>query len=379
MLVGRPRYRRIGMNSAFTTTLTVGLFAVAALLPLRPRRSSPFTVQFALSWWMNELPFIGLWWLTAGTLGTLLNPQPGLWWWFTAGLTAAVASVLVRILVRARSARPALAAAFSDVYGVEGTPHATSVPWWRIILLPIVAWRPDVRRIRNRRYGPAAVGNLVDVYVSRRRDRPDGAPVLLYLHGGGLNGGGFGGKSVFAHALLYRFAAEGWVCLSANYRMRVGYRDQVADAREALDWARSHAEDFGGDPASVIVAGGSSGANLAAASSLTGAPVRGVIGLYGFYGAVGPGSRGPAREITPDAPPFLVIHGSQDTLVRREDARGFAERLRALSRQPVVYAELPGTNHNFDFFPSLRLQAVGDAIARFTELTLEAPATTGRR
>lgn len=367
------------MNGALSTAITVGIFALAALLPLRPRRTSPFTVQFALSWWMNELPFIGLWWLTAGTLGTLLDPRPGFRWWLIAGLTAAVASILVWLLLRARSARPALAEALGEVYGPRGAPRETRAPWWRIVLLPIVAWRPDVRRIRNCRYGPARFGHLIDVYISRRRAPTGRAPVLVYLRSGGLGGSGFGDKAVFAHALMYRFAAQGWVCMSANYRMLgVGYGDQLADAREALEWARTHAEEFGGDPASVVVAGGSSGANLAAASSLTGAPVRGVVGLYGYYGAVGPGSRGPAREITPDAPPFLLIHGSQDTLVRREDARSFAGRLRDRSRQPVVYAELPGANHNFDFFPSLRLQAVGDAIACFTELTLEAPTATGR-
>jgi hypothetical protein len=32
----------------------------------------------------------------------------------------------------------------------------------------------------------------------------------------------------------------------------------------------------------------------------------------------------------------------------------------------VVYAELPGTQHNFDFFPSLRFHAVADAVEDFT-------------
>src|SRR5699024_2109376 len=77
----------------------------------------------------------------------------------------------------------------------------------------------------------------------------------------------------------------------------------------------------------------------------------------------------PGARIGPHAPPFLIVHGRLDTLVRREDARAFAERLRAGSRRPVVYAELPGGNHNFDFFPSLRFHAVTDAVIRFGELT----------
>jgi hypothetical protein len=39
----------------------------------------------------------------------------------------------------------------------------------------------------------------------------------------------------------------------------------------------------------------------------------------------------------------------------REDARDFARALGQVSRNPVVYAELPGAMHNFDLFYSLRL------------------------
>ncbi|UUT36738.1 hypothetical protein [Microbacterium elymi] len=122
--------------------MTIAVFAAAALLPLRPRRSTPFNVQFALSWWMNELPFIGLWWLLAGTLATLLNPGSSFWWWLIAALTLAVTLILAWILVRARFARRALTAALQNVYGPRGRPHETRSPWWRIVLLPIVAWRP---------------------------------------------------------------------------------------------------------------------------------------------------------------------------------------------------------------------------------------------
>lgn len=138
---------------------------------------------------------------------------------------------------------------------------------------------------------------------------------------------------------------------------------------------RGNAEAYGGDPGTVFVAGGSAGAHLAATAALTGSQVSGVIGLYGYYGNVsgsGPGPTSPQACINPEAPPFLVVHGALDTLVLRQEARGFADRLRAVSRQPVVYAELAGTHHNFDFFHSLRFHTVTDAIIRFTELTLGA-------
>ena len=75
------------MTSALDTTLILALFAVMALRPPMPRRSSPFNLQFALGWWINEQPFLGLWWLLAGTMGTLMHPDSGLWWWPVTGFS----------------------------------------------------------------------------------------------------------------------------------------------------------------------------------------------------------------------------------------------------------------------------------------------------
>lgn len=72
------------------------------------------------------------------------------------------------IAVRARSARPALSAVLQTVYGPRATPRYTRPVWWRL-LLPVISWQPDVRRIRNRRYGPARRGNRLDVYMRGRR------------------------------------------------------------------------------------------------------------------------------------------------------------------------------------------------------------------
>lgn len=78
--------------------------------------------------------------------------------------------------------------------------------------------------------------------------------------------------------------------------------------------------------------------------------------LYGYYVNAGqPGSEPTSLHacVNVDAPPFLIVHGALDTLVLREDA----------------YAELPGTQHNFDFFHSMRFHSITDAIVRFAELT----------
>jgi hypothetical protein len=67
--------------------------------------------------------------------------------------------------------------------------------------------------------------------------------------------------------------------------------------------------------------------------------------------------------------PFCVIHGDTDSLVPVDEARMFVSLLREKSREPVVYMEIPGAQHAFELFPSLRSQAVVDGIERFVAWT----------
>ncbi len=45
--------------------------------------------------------------------------------------------------------------------------------------------------------------------------------------------------------------------------------------------------------------------------------------------------------------PFFVLHGRNDSLVPVQQARGFVDQLRQVSKQPVVYANCP-LQHAFD-------------------------------
>jgi acetyl esterase/lipase len=96
--------------------------------------------------------------------------------------------------------------------------------------------------------------------------------------------------------------------------------------------------------------------------------VAAAISLYGYYGGLRTRERSrssPLAFIGTDAPPFFVAHGDQDTIVLVEDARLFVERLRSTSSSPVVYAELPGAQHGFDLFHSVRFEQVVEAIEAF--------------
>ena len=60
---------------------------------------------------------------------------------------------------------------------------------------------------------------------------------------------------------------------------------------------------------------------------------------------------------------------SYDTLVEVSQARLFVEALRAVSSRTVAYAELPGTQHAFDVFPSVRSAHVVRGVDRFLRFT----------
>ncbi|EST37914.1 hypothetical protein N566_10360, partial [Streptomycetaceae bacterium MP113-05] len=206
------------------------------------------------------------------------------------------------------------------------------------------------------------------------------APVLVYLHGGRFVSGR---KSREALPVLHRLARQGWLCVSANYRLSPDavFPGHLVDLKKVIAWVREEGHAYGADPSTVFVAGSSAGGHLASFAGLTpGDPVyqpgfesvdtsvTGVISLYGWYGDVNAGEQvasSPHDVLREDAPPFFVTHGDRDSLVHVEGARLFVRRLREVSRRPVVYAELPGAHHAFDLLHSLRCEAVVDGIESF--------------
>ena len=73
----------------------------------------------------------------------------------------------------------------------------------------------------------------------------------------------------------------------------------------------------------------------------------------------------PVSYMSADAPPFFVVHGRNDSLVPVEQARAFVKRLRQVSTEPVVYAELPFTQHAFDMLGSARAAHAAVAVEQF--------------
>jgi acetyl esterase/lipase len=140
---------------------------------------------------------------------------------------------------------------------------------------------------------------------------------------------------------------------------------------------RAHADTIGADSTTLLLAGSSSGGQLAALAGLTAkepslqpgfesvdTEVNGVVCLHTYYGNA-PSLSSPFSYSASAAPPFLLVHGDRDTVVPVEMARKFSEHLDRSSPSPVVYAELPGAQHGFDRFHSLRFESVTNAVEAF--------------
>lgn len=246
---------------------------------------------------------------------------------------------------------------------------------------------------------------LLDVW--RRKDLPPTpAPVLIFVPGGAWV---HGSRLLQGYALMSHLAERGWVCLSIDYRVAPHHRwpSHITDVKTAIAWARANVDKFGGDRNFVAVAGSSAGGHLSALAGLTvndpemqaGLPsgsdtaVDAVVGIYGRYDWQDRSTTervrfvdflervvvkrsidrhpevfrtaSPIARVHSDAPPFLVIHGGNDTVIPVEQARSFVERLRSVSRSVVSYLELPGAGHGFDLTDGARTGAMATAIGLF--------------
>jgi acetyl esterase/lipase len=280
--------------------------------------------------------------------------------------------------------------------------------------------------LRQRRYlyrrgvhygnSPAQV---LDVW--RREDLPaQPAPVLVFVPGGAwIHGRSFGQGS----ALMSRLAEQGWVCLAIDYRVAPHHRwpRHITDVKTAIAWARANVDKFGGDRNFVAVAGCSAGGHLSALAGLTpndpayqaelpegaDSSVDAVVGIYGRYDwedrSTAERDRfvdflervvvkrtiarhpevfrdaSPIARVHRNAPPFLVIHGSKDSVIPVEQARSFVERLRAVSHSMVGYLELPGAGHGFDLIDGERAGVMAHATALFLNQVYRAKARIGAK
>jgi acetyl esterase/lipase len=255
-------------------------------------------------------------------------------------------------------------------------------------------------------YGPGGNRNELDIWA-RDDIRPgDKAPVLVQIHGGGWT---IGNSRHQAYPLMDRLRNAGWVCVPISYRLspKATFPDHIVDVKRAIAWVKDNIEEYGGDPDFVVITGGSAGGHLCSLAALSAndpgfqpgfedsdTSVQAAVPFYGVYdmrdwdGAGGPASTvrwlekrvlkaspdadpelwrraSPVNWVHAGAPPMMLLHGANDSLVPVDGARRMADSLRRSSSQPVVYAELPFAQHAFDTYASVRTRYTVRAVERF--------------
>jgi acetyl esterase/lipase len=398
---------------ASTSLLVLGILALIGVVnALHPARTLLLALPSWIAAWVTvELaPFLVVFDVAAAAvliaLGGLEHPSG---WIGLGGLLVAAAVAIPRI-VKARRTVLDLGEIREEL-----DPDEAESPYPRIhIAFPfLVMRRSGVRRVRGVEYAPGGRLRKLDVYLPTQPARGP-RPAIVQVHGGGWV---LGSRHEQGIPLLTHLAANGWVGFNIDYRLSpfATMPEHVIDVKRAIAWVREHADELDIDPSRIALTGGSAGGHLTALAALTAdddtlqpgfedadTSVAAAVPFYGVYDFTdpdtlySPGIRdwllprvvfkktlaeapeqyraaSPYHRIHAGAPPFLVFHGDEDSLVPIEDARAFVDRLAAVSSNPARLVELPGAEHAFDLFPSLRTARVVEGIERFLRATVKPP------
>jgi acetyl esterase/lipase len=118
-----------------------------------------------------------------------------------------------------------------------------------------------------------------------------GAPVLVFVHGGGFTGGDkhVPGSPMYDHVGAWA-VRNGWVGVTITYRLAPEHTwpSGAQDVAAAVAWVRGNIAAYGGDPSRIVVAGHSAGcvhvaSYLAGQGAGTLDGIRGGGLLSGFY------------------------------------------------------------------------------------------------
>lgn len=399
----------------FFLAVASGLFTWSAIVQAR-RLYFAMPLYFLTAWLAGELAFIHVLWqvgLTAflAFAGLFSNPlaQMGL------GIFALSWLGLLYLHCQAMETPGILRAALSRGLGAD---YRSQLPGERLSVLrdhivsrewlrPFHFDRPGVQVHRNLSYGEAGKRNLLDIYQPQEA-REGGFPVLFQVHGGAWM---IGSKEEQAKPLMYHMAQRGWICVSINYRLspRSAFPDHIVDVKKAIAWIREHIAEYGGNPDYIAITGGSAGGHLSSLAALTpnraewqpgfeevDTTLQAAVPFYGVYDFLDQDgvridmpmqnflaervlkctpqenpslweSACSINHVSAEAPPMFVVQGDHDSLVWVEEARTFVAALRGVSEQAVVYGELPGAQHAFEIFHSVRTDYTVNAVAEFLE------------
>ena len=222
----------------------------------------------------------------------------------------------------------------------------------------------------------------LDVYYPT--DMKD-VPVVVWFHGGGLENG----EKYIDEQLMNC----GLMVVAVNYRLlpKANIDDVLDDAAAAVAWTFSNAEQYGGSPREIFLAGHSAGGYLIDMIGLDkqwlrryGVDADSIKALVPFSGQVithynvrreqgiGPlqptiDRYAPLAHIRKDAPPIVIISADreQELYGRYEEQAYFWRMLKLVGHPDATLYEMQGFNHGNMPHPAYHI--LKDQIRRLTE------------
>ena len=211
----------------------------------------------------------------------------------------------------------------------------------------------------------------LDVYTPKKSDAA--RPVVVYIHGGGWSSGDK------ANPFVTEYGAEivrnDMAFISINYRLAPQdiYPAQNQDVDCALSYIVTHSSELNIDASKLAVIGDSAGGELASMAALTSpskSVIRAVVDFYGPADIWAQINRTPrpdvwainyigsatdeatAKQASPayvtltGAPPFLIMHGTNDKTVHYDQSSNFAAQLKSAGAD-VTLVPVQNASHYF--------------------------------
>jgi alpha-L-fucosidase 2 len=222
----------------------------------------------------------------------------------------------------------------------------------------------------------------MDAYVPEGRGP---FPAAIIVHGGAWVSGD---RRVNVEPLFQPLEDAGFAWFSISYRLArdiTQFGAGILDVEEAVRYVRKHAAEYNIDPDRIALIGESAGAQLASMAAL--APEMGVRAVVAFYSPSdlvnlarsshyvpenirrqiqgtpwegflleGLKQLSPIQHVRRDMPPFLLIHGTADSLVPYEQSEKMCSAARAAGASCELYP-VKGGGHGVRWWESSHLTA----------------------